>query len=635
MVTTVTGPVGATYDAVFAGLSATLTRVGGVVGFDGGAIAPDQKTYVTDGIGVLTMVDLKPGRYELRLSVPVNEDTSQTVLREATGTVLADAGASITLEAFLDKNAEPITPSLVQQAKEWAIRAQAWAESETPPDPDNPDSRSSKTIAETLGTLSELEDLADRAEDAALAVLTGATINTLIRSIENDANGTDFIRAHWGTWKKVNLPDDAGGGEFYNQFGDYSPKAISNIINAMRRLSQLEAVRWTPAAPFPEARVYFPSMFSAGFERQGVPYSTVLTKGRVIGFDISLETFVTAAANPDSVHYGPEIEFGDGAGGRAFDGNVCSSFIGYGFDLPYPPNTETFFNFAESVGEGFTRFDPIDYSDIRTGDVFVAPRSHIEIVTFVGQDSIALLDQTFRSVRRVSRSRSALATYVGQRRYINIRYNWEDANISGPPDPFAPLLGEDLPTPEIELRLMLDRGNKSNYALGSDVRFNVRDAATVTGLVIEKDGVPQSPVAVSNESIHVETYDEAGDIGQYRAWLEFSDGPDSAPVEWCVADVQSAVDVNTAAVGEPITVTFTCDGCQPVALVMFGRETPPHRLLTDDEIAAGEVVILAPGGVDGSPADRSIRIFIRAVTPFGSIYSGPYDNTDLRVQITE
>ena len=168
MATTVTGPIGATYDAVFDGISATLTRVGGVVGYaeTGGAIAPDQKTYVTSGGGVLTMDDLKPGRYTLSLSVPISESTSQTKLWQAAGVIPADAGDNITLNAFLTANAETITPTLVQQAVAAANRAQAWAESPTPPDPNDPDSRSAKAVAETLGTLSELEDLAERGEAA-------------------------------------------------------------------------------------------------------------------------------------------------------------------------------------------------------------------------------------------------------------------------------------------------------------------------------------------------------------------------------------------------------------------------------------------------------------------------------------
>ena len=155
MVTTVTGPVGATYDAVFAGLTATLVRTGGVVGYgpSGGAIAPDQKTYTTDGSGVLTMADLKPGKYELTLFVPINEGVSQTVLWKAAGTVLPDAGENITLSDFLDRNVEPITPSLVQEAIAAAARAEAAADE-------------AEAVAETLGTLSELEDLAERGEDA-------------------------------------------------------------------------------------------------------------------------------------------------------------------------------------------------------------------------------------------------------------------------------------------------------------------------------------------------------------------------------------------------------------------------------------------------------------------------------------
>lgn len=124
MATTVSGEVGAFRDEVFDGIVATLTRQGGVVGFNGGAIAPDVETYVTSGGGVLTMPDLKPGKYTLSLAVPANPETTQTVLWEATGSVPSDAGATITLEAFLDKNVDQVTPSILRQALAAAAAAQ-------------------------------------------------------------------------------------------------------------------------------------------------------------------------------------------------------------------------------------------------------------------------------------------------------------------------------------------------------------------------------------------------------------------------------------------------------------------------------------------------------------------------------
>jgi len=124
MATTVSGPVSATRDETFDGLTAVLTRTGGVVGFDSGAIAPDQFSYTTASGGVLTMPNLKPGQYKLSLFVPRTPDTSEVLIWEVTGRIQPDAGATITLEEFLDTTIGALTPTLVQQALDAAAAAE-------------------------------------------------------------------------------------------------------------------------------------------------------------------------------------------------------------------------------------------------------------------------------------------------------------------------------------------------------------------------------------------------------------------------------------------------------------------------------------------------------------------------------
>lgn len=126
MTTTVSGTIAATYDDTFAGLTVTLERLGGVVGFNGGAIAPDQKVYTTAAGGVLTMSDLKVGNYRLTLFVPVNEGTSLIKAWEVDGSVPSDAPSAMSLEQFLAKNAGPVTSSILQQAIDAKNQAEAF-----------------------------------------------------------------------------------------------------------------------------------------------------------------------------------------------------------------------------------------------------------------------------------------------------------------------------------------------------------------------------------------------------------------------------------------------------------------------------------------------------------------------------
>ena len=133
-----------------AGVTVRYTRA--LVGFDGGAVAQNDRLFTTDGSGLLTMTDLIPGHYEISVSMPVNANTSQAVIRRGTMSVLDDG--PMALEDALDSHIT-VTPSVLLQAQGAASESatsaqlsQAWAESPTPPDPDDADSKSSKTWAE-------------------------------------------------------------------------------------------------------------------------------------------------------------------------------------------------------------------------------------------------------------------------------------------------------------------------------------------------------------------------------------------------------------------------------------------------------------------------------------------------------
>src|SRR5688572_33041159 len=88
----------------------------------------------------------------------------------------------------------------------------------------------------------------------------------------------------------------------------------------------LSQVRWTPVADgMPNRQGGF---FEKGREYTGVPYSSVRSVGRYIGFDISLRTFLAAVENPGSVLYTENLR-GKVPNAAAFYGTVCSAFTSY------------------------------------------------------------------------------------------------------------------------------------------------------------------------------------------------------------------------------------------------------------------------------------------------------------------
>ena len=127
------------------------------------AIFGDLRTIVADGSGDVSF-DLHEGKYIGRISTSQGAKSFRLTV---------DSEGPWTLGRLIGE-LDNITSSLAAQifdardeAEAAADLSQAWAESDTPPDPDDTTSRSAKSVAETLGTLSELETLADRGETAA------------------------------------------------------------------------------------------------------------------------------------------------------------------------------------------------------------------------------------------------------------------------------------------------------------------------------------------------------------------------------------------------------------------------------------------------------------------------------------
>ena len=94
----------------------------------------------------------------------------------------------------------------------------------------------------------------------------------------------------------------------------------------------LSRVKWTPVAGgMPNRRGGY---FEEGTEYTGVPYSSVKSVGRCIGFDIYLKTFLAAVENPQSVLYTENLS-GKVSNAATYYGKVCSTFTSYALQCAF------------------------------------------------------------------------------------------------------------------------------------------------------------------------------------------------------------------------------------------------------------------------------------------------------------
>ncbi|NLT71880.1 MAG: hypothetical protein GXX91_14490 [Verrucomicrobiaceae bacterium] len=149
----------------------------------------------------------------------------------------------------------------------------------------------------------------------------------------------------------------------------------------------LSQVKWTPVAETLSNREG--GFFEKGREYTGVPYSSVRSEGRYIGFDIALRTFLAAAENPRSVLYTESLK-DRVPNAAAYYGSVCSAYTSYALGCALP---EVSCRYGPPVGRGVVRVEAQSARTARVGDVIYTPPatgnpgSHVEMVTAVTRDA--------------------------------------------------------------------------------------------------------------------------------------------------------------------------------------------------------------------------------------------------------
>jgi len=148
----------------------------------------------------------------------------------------------------------------------------------------------------------------------------------------------------------------------------------------------LSHVKWMPVADtLPNRKGGF---FEKGKQVTGVPYSSVRSEGRCIGFDIGLRTFLAAVENPQSVLYTENLT-GKVSNAAAFYGSVCSAYTSYALGCGFP---EVSRRYGPGISEGIVLAEPQSAQGARVGDVIYTPHatessgSHVEIITAVTKD---------------------------------------------------------------------------------------------------------------------------------------------------------------------------------------------------------------------------------------------------------
>ena len=378
------------------------------------------------------------------------------------------------------------------------------------------------------------------------------------------------------------------------------PDSVSWWKEAVDYARIMSRGKWTPVAEGMPIRGG--GHFKKGKEYTGVPYSSVKSVGRYIGFDIFLKTFLAAVENLHSVLYTEDLSK-TVENAAAYYGKVCSSYTSYALQCGIWYVSR---HYSPVYREGVCLVEPQSAQAAKVGDIIYTappPGGHVEIVTAITRNDdgnvthVRVEESCPPTTKNTNRSVAEFDSHITPERKKLYRITDLDAwrGLNKAESFLFPNYGEDSATPFINRVLLLDCGDWVPYRKDQAVKINVmdRDAQGVKGLVIRRGNTIVEEVEIRGKGVVERSFSTCGD---YTAHCVMDDGSASQACEFSVSDFGFETPVEELLVGEPWEIAFTSDNMD-VAIVYLYCEADQygHRtvFVTDQDRRNGKVVIPA------------------------------------------
>lgn len=387
------------------------------------------------------------------------------------------------------------------------------------------------------------------------------------------------------------------------------------VANAMKRARQLVELWWTPIRPFPHYQIVsrqpdeqserIRGFYTPWRAKQGMVYSSVRQYERFVGYNISLETFMTALSNPNSVLYTrPQYESGPST--FSFYGIVCSCFVSYTLNMPYMVPCAQW-----PMYEGVSEVDTADLDNLKLGDIVLNTERHVTIITDILRDA----DGHVREIH-ISESTPPLCVctpFTPQcfcKRYIDNGFRvYRYAGIHDVPyipSPYVHLEGDPDLEPETDYALMPDFGNKANYLKGIEL----------VEITVLEDGWEQVAVTCPDGTRILHNIDDhrvriPSELPGYYTASCARGETESRAVEWCVVNTEIALEKEAYVPGEPIRVCFRVDAPEDTVcnyIVKNSKDLNRGRERISAEAAAQGEFVLQPDPRMSEPDTYSLLI---------------------------
>ena len=378
------------------------------------------------------------------------------------------------------------------------------------------------------------------------------------------------------------------------------PKS-KGVENALKRARQMLDIQWVPVERFPSGISSFepegtPKVrrdyhMPAWCPKKGMHYSSTRRNEKYVGYNVSLETFMTALYNPKSVlytrsHHGdPEI-----FNMLSYYGIVCSCFGAYVCGFPYRASG------AQMVIEdGVTKIDAAFLENLELCDLIIKPSDHVAVITDIQRDAegkvhlITVSDSVLPLCRTIDYTPELFRKYWLAKGYHVYRYAGVH-NQTYEPSPYVYVEGDpELEIPPVNTALMSIFGDKANTRLDEAVEFTVFEKEWTAVEVTGPDGTVTTLPIDGDTAVF-----QPQKAGFYTAACTKT-GAESQKVNFAVTDSSVAVSADKVVQGGKLELTFRTDAPEKPMLYIISRvEACTERqrgYFTEAEMAAGKAEI--------------------------------------------
>ena len=370
------------------------------------------------------------------------------------------------------------------------------------------------------------------------------------------------------------------------------------VENGLKRALQMTEIRWSPLRYMAGSQFYYtrdengefagqyvPFYFSPALPNTGMVYSSVLKNQKFLGYNVSLETYMTALSDPVSVLYEKNLH---GSGRRnvgCWYGIVCSCFASYVHDLP----TRTICREWPKV-KNVTKLGQPELDELKLLDVILNVRKHIAVITDIQRDAagrVRLVEVSEAVLPRCRRSyflpEEFRAYWYG--RDFEIYRKADTEGITYTPSPFVRVEADpargisadpELPDYVYNRDIMPNQGNASNYVGSEAVCIDILSEGWEK-LRVEREGGADAVYDIGGSRVELTEKEP----GYYTARAVRADGTESAPACWALTGIDFRADKALYRPGEKMVFTYGGQGSDDVFLLSV------NRLKTSGEVKGG------------------------------------------------